>query len=130
MLMMKILLVDHSESIRTIEKTVLEALGNSTFTEAACGLEGLRCFCDAAADPFDLIVIEASVRGLDGMSLVAKIRETDKSVSIAMVTSEVSKERVLEAIKAGVNAYIVKPFTPDVLLQKVRAVLDRKKAAA
>lgn len=128
--MMKILLVDHSESIRTIEKTVLEALGDVTFTDAVDGLEGLRCFCDAAAEPFDLIVVEASVPGLDGLSLVGKIRETDKNVAIAMVTSEVSKERVLEAIKAGVNAYIVKPFTPELLLQKVRGVLDRKKAVA
>src|SRR5262245_46574772 len=130
MLMMKILLVDHSETIRAIEKTVLEALGDVTFVEAVDGLEGLRCFYDAAAEPFDLIVIEASVPGLDGLSLVAKIRETDKSVAVAMVTSEVAKERVLEAIKAGVNAYIVKPFTPELLLQKVKAVLDRKKAAA
>lgn len=128
--MMKILLVDHSESIRTIEKTVLEALGDVTFVDAVDGLEGLRRFCDASADPFDLIVVEASVPGLDGLSLVARIRETDKAVRIAMVTSEVAKERVIEAIKVGVNAYIVKPFTPELLLQKVRAVLDRKKAAA
>lgn len=128
--MMKILLVDHSESIRTIEKTVLAALGEVIFVEAADGLQGLRCFCDAMAEPFDLIVIEASVPALDGLSLVGKIREIDKTTPIAMATTEVAKERVVEAIKAGVNAYIVKPFTPELLLQKIKAVLDRKKSAA
>jgi two-component system chemotaxis response regulator CheY len=46
-----------------------------------------------------------------------------------MVTSDAEKARVIEAIRTGVNAYIVKPFTPEVLLGKIRAVLGRKKAA-
>ncbi len=127
---MKILLVDHSEPIRQIEKSILAELGEVTFVEAVDGLEGLRLFCDAKAEPFDLIVIEASVPTVSGLELVAKIRETDKAVPLAMVTSDAEKARVIEAIKAGVNAYIVKPFTPEVLLAKVRAVLGRKKAVA
>jgi two-component system chemotaxis response regulator CheY len=126
---MKILLVDHSEPIRQIEKSVLAALGDVAFVEAVDGLEGLRLFCDAKADPFDLIVIEASVPSISGLDLVGRIRATDKTVPLAMVTSDAEKARVLEAIKAGVNAYIVKPFTPEVLLGKVRAIVGRKKAA-
>ena len=127
---MKILLVDHSEPIRQIEKTILSDLGEVTFVETADGLDALRLFTEAVAEPFDLIMVEASVPSLNGLALVTRIRETDKAVTVAMVTSDAEKARVIEAIKAGVNAYIVKPFTPEVLLEKIRVVLDRKKAAA
>jgi two-component system chemotaxis response regulator CheY len=127
--MMKILLVDQSEPIRQIEKALLRELGEVAFVEAADGLEALRIFTDSAAEPFDLIMIEASLPAINGLELVAKIREADKSVPLAMVTSDAEKARVIEAIKAGVNAYIVKPFTPETLLGKIRAVLSRKKAA-
>jgi two-component system, chemotaxis family, chemotaxis protein CheY len=130
--MMRILLVDQSEAIREIERTVLAELGEVTFVESADGADALHRFTMArsAEEPFDLVVLEASVPVLDGLALVARLRALDKAVPLAMVTGEAEKGRVIEAIRAGVNAYIVKPFTPDLLLSKVRAVLGRKKAAA
>jgi two-component system chemotaxis response regulator CheY len=130
--MMRILLVDQSEAIRAIEKTVLAELGEVTFVESADGADALHRFTMArcGGEPFDLVVLEASVPVLSGLALVARLRALDKTVPLAMVTGEAEKARVIEAIKAGVNAYIVKPFTPDLLLSKVRAVLGRKKVAA
>jgi two-component system chemotaxis response regulator CheY len=67
---------------------------------------------------------------MDGITLVGKIRETDKKTPLVMATTEAEKVRVIEAIRAGVNNYVVKPFTPELLLEKVRATMDRMKAAA
>ena len=61
---------------------------------------------------------------MDGITLVGKVRESDKKTPMFMVTTEAEKTRVIEAIKAGVNNYVVKPFTPEGLLEKVNQTLS------
>jgi two-component system, chemotaxis family, chemotaxis protein CheY len=60
---------------------------------------------------------------MDGITLVSRIRASDKSTPVILVTTESEKSRILDAIKAGVNNYALKPFTPDILLQKVKQTL-------
>jgi two-component system chemotaxis response regulator CheY len=126
---MRIFLVDDSRTMRNIEKGVLKALGEHTYAEAGDGTEALIGIAAAPA-PFDLMLVDWNMPRMDGLTLVTRIREKDKTTPIIMVTTEAEKERVIVAIKAGVNNYVVKPFTPESLLERVRQTLERRKAAA
>ena len=126
---MRILMVDDSRTMRNIQKGVLKVLGEHVVTEAGDGTEALVAIA-AATEPFDLMLVDWNMPRMDGMTLVTRIREKDRTTPIIMVTTEAEKERVIVAIKAGVNNYVVKPFTPDSLLERVRQTLERRKAAA
>lgn len=125
---MKILLVDDSKAMRNIQKKVLSTMPGIDFAEAVDGVEALGVL--ASAGPFDLVLIDLNMPKMDGQLLVTKIRETDKSTPLIICTTEAEKHRVIEAIKAGVSNYVVKPFTPDTLTEKVRQTLDRIGKAA
>ena len=121
---MNVLLVDDSKTMRNIQKKVLEGLGNVQFTEAADGLEAMNAI-NAAPGSFGLILIDWNMPNMDGITLVARIRAGDKKTPLIMVTTESEKSRVIEAIKAGVNNYALKPFTPDALIEKVKQTLAK-----
>jgi two-component system chemotaxis response regulator CheY len=119
---MKILLVDDSRTMRNIQQKVLADMG-APFCEAGDGAEALKVI--AAEGKFDLILIDWNMPVMDGHTLVTKIRETDKSTPLIMCTTEAEKTRVVEAIKAGVNNYVIKPFTPAGLMEKVQATVSK-----
>jgi two-component system chemotaxis response regulator CheY len=119
---MKIMLVDDSRTIRNIQKNVLAQLGHSETLEAADGVEALKVL---EGDKPDLILIDWNMPNMDGITLVRKIRETDKAMPLIMCTTEAEKARVLEAIKAGVNNYVVKPFTAETLSDKINTTLSK-----
>jgi len=121
---MKILLVDDSRTMRNIQKKVLERLGGVEFVEAGDGVEGLS---QIAATPsgFNLMLVDWNMPKMDGHTFVTRVRRTDKKTPMIMCTTEAEKSRVVEAIKAGVNNYVVKPFTPDALLDKVKSTLAK-----
>ena len=112
------MLVDDSRTIRNIQKNVLAQLGHTDtdIAEAADGVEALKAL---ASDRPDLVLIDWNMPNMDGLALVEKIREKDKALPLIMVTTEAEKSRVLEAIKAGVNNYVVKPFTAEALSAKI-----------
>jgi len=124
---MKILLVDDSRTIRNIQKNVLGQLGHADtdIAEAADGVEALKAL---ASDRPDLVLIDWNMPNMDGLTLVQKIREKDKGLALIMVTTEAEKSRVLEAIKAGVNNYVVKPFTAEALSAKIEQTLAKASA--
>jgi two-component system chemotaxis response regulator CheY len=126
---MKILLVDDSKTMRNIQKKTLEGLGGTEFVEAGDGVEALTVI-GANPAPFDLMLVDWNMPNMDGITLVKKVRETNKATPIIMVTTEAEKTRVVDAIKAGVNNYVIKPFTPEGLMEKVKQTLEKKKAAA
>jgi two-component system chemotaxis response regulator CheY len=126
---MKILLVDDSKTMRNIQKKTLEGLGGTEFGEAGDGVEALGVI-GANPAPFDLMLVDWNMPNMDGITLVKKVRETNKATPIIMVTTEAEKTRVVDAIKAGVNNYVIKPFTPEGLMEKVKQTLEKKKAAA
>jgi two-component system chemotaxis response regulator CheY len=124
---MKILLVDDSRTMRNIQKKILEAMGGVEFAEAGDGVEALAVL---ATGPFDLALVDWNMPNMDGLTLVKKVRETNKTMVMIMVTTEAEKTRVVDAIKAGVNNYVIKPFTPEGLTEKVQQTLAKQKAAA
>jgi len=126
---MKMLLVDDSRTMRNIQKNILKGLGDIQFTEAGDGLEALTCIA-ADHDGFDMILVDWNMPNMDGLTLVNHIRAKDKKTPLVMVTTEAEKARVIEAIKAGVNNYGIKPFTPDTLLEKIKQTLDKIASAA
>jgi two-component system chemotaxis response regulator CheY len=126
---MRILLVDDSKTMRTIQKRVLEGLGAGTeFFEAADGFEALSVIA-SLPNGYDLAMIDWNMPNMDGLTLVARIREKNKATPLIMCTTEAEKERVVAALKAGVNNYVVKPFDAKTLLEKVQATLAKAKAA-
>jgi two-component system chemotaxis response regulator CheY len=122
-------MVDDSRTMRNIQKNVLKVLGDPVCTEAADGLEALTCIA-SHADGFDVMLVDWNMPNMDGLTFVKRVRDKDKTTPIIMVTTEAEKTRIIEAIKAGVNNYVIKPFTPDSLLERVKQTLAKCGAAA
>ncbi len=126
--MCKILVVDDAGVMRKIIKNVLtnkdpqKGLGlNCEILEGADGVEGWEQF-KAHENEINIVFTDWNMPRMDGLEFVKKIRAVNKKVPIIMVTTEGEKMKVLTALKAGVNNYIVKPFTPDVLKQKLEKI--------
>jgi two-component system chemotaxis response regulator CheY len=114
--------------MRIMEKRMLSTLPDIQFAEAVDGVEALSVI---AAEPggFDVILIDWNMPNMDGITLVQKIREKDKKTALIMATTEGEKNHVMDAIRAGVNNYIVKPFAAASLIEKFSATLAKSKAA-
>src|SRR5437870_3207337 len=117
---MKILLVDDSSTMRSIQKKILGGIEGIEFAEASDGIEGLT---QLAGGSFYLILVDCNMPKMDGITFILRVRATDKKTPLIMVTTESEKSRILGAIKAGVTNYVIKPFTPEVLLDKVHQTL-------
>ena len=124
---MKILLVDDSRTIRNIQKNTLKTIGHTDITEASDGIEALACISQERPE---LMLVDWNMPNMDGITLIKKVRETDKELPIIMVTTEAEKSRVLEAVKAGVNNYVVKPFTAETLAAKITQTMSKMTATA
>lgn len=117
---MKVLIVDDSVTMRKIAKNQFSALGISDIVEANDGAEGLEVL--AANMPIDIVTLDINMPKMDGLTTLKNIRanEAYKNIKIIMVTSESEKKTVVEALKAGANDYLVKPFTPDSFKEKLK----------
>lgn len=118
---MKVLLVDDSRTMRNIQKNILSQLGCTDVIEATDGLDALSKVDTAP----DLLLVDWNMPNMDGLTFVKQFRQTNKTTPIIMVTTEAEKSRVIEAIKAGVNNYVVKPFTPDILATRIKETLGK-----
>lgn len=121
------MLVDASRTIRNIQKNVLKQLGYEDIVDAEDGVVALRLFNEA---PPDLMLVDWNMPNMDGITLIRKIREVNQTIPMIMCTTEAEKSRVLEAIQAGVNNYIVKPFTAESLNEKISQTLAKTGATA
>lgn len=99
-------------------------MGHTDVLEAGDGIEGWKVISDNPR--IDIILTDWSMPNMNGLDLVKKVRSDSRfdKVPIVMVTTEGAKREVITAMKAGVNNYIVKPFTPVVLRQKLESVLE------
>jgi len=120
---LKLLVVDDSSTMRRIIKNTLARLGHKDILEGADGVEGWAAI-DANPD-VDMLITDWNMPEMNGLELVIKVRADArfKDLPIIMVTTEGGKAEVITALKAGVNNYIVKPFTPAVLKEKLGAVM-------
>ncbi len=116
---MKVLLVDDSNTMRRIQKTQLANLGIKEVVEAENGQDALEKLKENM--PVDTIMLDWNMPVMDGMTFLKEVRTDDayKGINIVMCTSESEKTKVVEALKAGANNYVVKPFSPEALKEKL-----------
>jgi len=117
----KVLVVDDFATMRRIIKGVLKQLGFKEIIEAEDGTAALE---ELRKEKVGLIVSDWNMPKMTGLDLLKAVRsdESLKDIPFIMVTAEGQKENVLEAVKAGVSNYIVKPFTPETLSEKLEKV--------
>jgi two-component system chemotaxis response regulator CheY len=124
---MKILLVDDSKTMRNIWKKVVSTFEpDAEIFEAGDGLEGLAVFSEQPN--IDLALVDWNMPNMNGLEMVTKVRETHKDTVIIMCTTEAEKPRIIEAIKAGINNYVIKPFTPDAFKEKIQETMAKANA--
>ncbi|MEA2017684.1 MAG: response regulator [Campylobacterota bacterium] len=116
---MRILIVDDSSTMRRIIGNVVQQLGvaKEDFDEAEDGVVALKLYKEK--NNYDVVLTDWNMPNMNGLELVKAIRALDKKVPIVMITTEGGKGEVITALKAGVNNYIVKPFSADVLKEKL-----------
>jgi two-component system chemotaxis response regulator CheY len=122
----KILVVDDMATMRRIIKGLLEQLGFKNIDEAEDGKVALQ---KLKTGKYDFVITDWNMPNMTGLELVQEIRKDPelKHLPVLMVTAEAKKENVLLAIKAGVNNYIVKPFTAEVLKEKIEKIFSAMK---
>ncbi len=120
---MKLLVVDDSSTMRRIIKNTLSRLGYEDVLEGEDGLQGWTVLNENP--DVGMLITDWNMPEMNGLELVKKVRGDTRfsDLPIIMVTTEGGKAEVITALKAGVNNYIVKPFTPQVLKEKLAAVL-------
>ena len=121
---MRFLVVDDSSTMRRIVINTLTKAGYNDFAEAGNGSEGVD---QLTKNPVDCVITDWNMPVMNGLEFVRAIRAnaTTKTVPVLMVTTNAAKDDILEALKAGVNDYVIKPFTPDVIKAKVTAVTTK-----
>ncbi len=122
---MNILVVDDSKIMRNIIKNTLEycgKYGRINFYEAQ---DGITAFREITDNSIDILLLDWNMPRLNGLDLVKKLRRLEpfKTLPIIMITSEAAKYNVIEALKAGVSDYIVKPVPEKKLIEKIERLL-------
>lgn len=112
----KVLLADDSGVMRKIIARALAAAGVTNIVEAADGDEAWTRF---SSEPFDLVLSDWNMPGRTGLELLTAIRGSGSKTPVILVTTEAEKSRILDAIRAGVSDYVIKPFEQDALKEKL-----------
>jgi len=125
---MKILIVDDFSTMRRIIKNLLRDLGFTNTVEAD---DGLTAWPILEQGGIDFLVTDWNMPGMQGIDLLKKVRADEKlgSMPVLMVTAETKREQIIEAAQAGVNGYIVKPFTAGTLKEKIDKIFQRVDAS-
>ena len=118
---MKVLIVDDFATMRRILKNIMKQIGFSNITEADNGKNALKAL---KSDKFDLVMCDWNMPEMPGIDVLSAVRSDSdlKDTPFIMVTAEAQKENILEAVKAGVSSYIVKPFTAETVEEKLQKV--------
>ena len=126
---MKFLVVDDFSTMRRIIKNLLADLGYSNISEADDGSTALVALNQGN---FDFVITDWNMPGTTGIELLRAIRADArlKTLPVLMVTAEAKREQIIEAAQAGVNGYVIKPFTAQTLEEKLGKIFERLGAAA
>jgi two-component system chemotaxis response regulator CheY len=121
---MKILIVDDFSTMRRIIKNLMRDLGFTNISEADDGQTALPML---KTGKFDFLVTDWNMPGMDGLSLLRAVRADEglKHIPVLMVTAEAKREQIIVAAQAGVNGYVVKPFTAITLREKIDKIFER-----
>ena len=121
---MKILIVDDFSTMRRIIKNLLRELGFSNTSEADDGSTALPMLKSGG---FDFLITDWNMPNMEGIALLKAVRADPmlKSLPVLMVTAEAKRDQIVEAAQAGVNGYIVKPFTAETLKDKIDKIFER-----
>jgi len=121
---MKILVVDDFSTMRRIIKNLLRDLGFTNTSEADDGNTALPML---QSGNFDFLVTDWNMPGMTGIELLKHVREDErlKDLPVLMVTAEAKRDQIVAAAQAGVNGYVIKPFTAAVLKEKIDKIFER-----
>lgn len=126
---MKFLVVDDYSTMRRIVKNLLHDLGYANVTEADDGTTALPLLQNGS---FDFLITDWNMPGMAGLDLLKAVRASEKlkKMPVLMLTAEAKREQIVEAAQAGVNGYVIKPFTAGTLKEKIDKILESRAAAA
>ena len=118
---MKILVVDDMVTMRRIVKNILKQLGFANVEEAENGQEALQ---KLQTDRYGFVVSDWNMPVMTGIDMLRAIRADEKlrTTPVLMVTAEAQQSNLVEAVQAGVSNYIVKPFTAEILQEKITKI--------
>lgn len=122
---MKVLIVDDFQNMRQVVVDSLKSIGCEEIFEAEDGFIALKKLKEEA---FDLVISDWHMPNMSGLELVKEMRATLElnKVPVLMITSEAKRDLIIAVAKAGANGYILKPFTPEVLKEKVDKILSSR----
>jgi two-component system chemotaxis response regulator CheY len=125
---MKILIVDDFSTMRRIIKNLLKDLGFTNTQEADDGSTALPML---KTGDFDFLITDWNMPGMTGIDLLRAVRADDalSHMPVLMVTAEAKREQIVAAAQAGVNGYVVKPFTAQALKEKIEKIFERVEAS-
>ncbi|MBV8854251.1 MAG: chemotaxis response regulator CheY [Sinobacteraceae bacterium] len=123
---LKFLVVDDFSTMRRIIKNLLHDLGYPNVTEADDGKTALPML---QGGNFDFLISDWNMPGMSGLDLIKAVRSDAKlaKMPVLMLTAEAKREQIIEAAQAGVNGYVIKPFTADTLKEKLDKILATRK---
>ena len=126
---MKFLVVDDFSTMRRIIKNLLIDLGYANVTEADDGATALPML---QAGNFDFLITDWNMPGMAGLDLLKAVRADARlaKMPVLMLTAEAKREQIIEAAQAGVNGYVIKPFTAVTLKEKIDKILETRANAA
>ena len=125
---MNFLVVDDFSTMRRIIKNLLNDLGYPNVTEADDGNTALPLLKQGN---FDFLITDWNMPGMPGLELLKQVRADSRlaKMPVLMLTAEAKREQIVEAAQAGVNGYVIKPFTAAVLKEKIDKILATRSAA-
>lgn len=125
---MKFLVVDDFSTMRRIIKNLLHDLGYQNVTEADDGSSALPML---QTGDFDFLITDWNMPGMPGLDLLKAVRADARlaKIPVLMLTAESKREQIVEAAQAGVNGYVIKPFTATTLKEKIDKILETRNAA-
>ena len=126
---MKVLVVDDFATMRKIVRNILKQIGFSNIVEADDGANALEII---KSEKVDFVVTDWNMPNMTGLELLQSIRATDnaKDLPVLMVTAEGLANNVVDAVKAGVDNYVVKPFTAETVQTKIEQIFAKRSANA
>lgn len=124
---LKILIVDDLSAMRRIIKNMFSDLGYTNIAEAD---DGQTALSELKAGGIDFLVTGWNMPGMSGLELLKAVRSDPdaQSLPVLMITAEAKREQILEAANAGVDGYVIKPFTKETLKEKIEKILSDKAA--